>query len=595
MGALRARSLPLGLTALVLALMGLLTLTWLLQNSVATAGPVVIDEPSVVRVTYDTIADIERLSAYDVWELNNTAERYVLVGVGPDELARLQQDGWRVALDANATADLRRMRTRDLFRDGYRTVTELYADLDSLAAAHPSLSEPVVYGESVCLAAGGCVTPGGDALAGYELRALRITNEAIPGSSNIDGETIARGEKPVFFLIANIHAREITTPEIAMRLADWLLAGYGVDADATWLVDHHEIWIVPIVNPDGHWLVELGTLPPYNGEPFSHRKNANRDANGDGYPDCSRWPSSSSGQFGVDLNRNHSYGWGPIGSSAIPCDLTYRGPEKASEPEVSSLEALAAAVLTDQREDGLYDLAPDDTTGVFITLHSYSELVLWPWGGFYLPAPNRDGLKAIGDKLAAFNGYTSCQPTDCLYAASGSSDDWAYGKLGVPAFTFEIGRQFMPDYSIIDDEQWPENKPAFLYAARIARTPYLTVLGPDSSEGTVDVDGGMATVQVTLDDRATGGNTVAAGEFTVAQPFWDPDHVAYPLEAADGVYDAETEVATGTLDISAWPDGRYLVYFRGQDSEGQWGAVSAAFVTVGPETYMLYLPQVVTP
>jgi hypothetical protein len=153
----------------------------------------------------------------------------------------------------------------------------------------------------------------------------------------------------------------------------------------------------------------------------------------------------------------------------------------------------------------------------------------------------------------------------------------------------------MPNYSIIDDEQWPENKPAFLYAARIARTPYLTVLGPDSAEGVAVADGDMATMQVTLDDMATGGNPIAAGEFSVDRPFWDPDHVAYPLEATDGTFDSETEVATGTLDIAGWPDGRYLVYFRGQDSEGQWGAVSAAFLTVGPEMYTLYLPQVVTP
>ena len=57
-----------------------------------------------------------------------------------------------------------------------------------------------------------------------------------------------------------------------MRMLDWLVDGYGVDADATWIVDHHEVWIIPSLNPDGHWIVELGTQPPYNGNPFYQRK-----------------------------------------------------------------------------------------------------------------------------------------------------------------------------------------------------------------------------------------------------------------------------------------------------------------------------------
>jgi len=156
---------------------------------------------------------------------------------------------------------------------------------------------------------------GGETLPGFPLLAMRVTNENRPGSSIINGENIAMGSKPVFFLMANIHAREITTPEIAMRFLEQLLDGYGNDPDVTWLVDHHEIWIVPTVNPDGHWLVELGETPAYDGPPFYQRKNANNDADNDGMPDCSAWPPGEAAQPGIDLNRNHSFEWDQGGTS----------------------------------------------------------------------------------------------------------------------------------------------------------------------------------------------------------------------------------------------------------------------------------------
>jgi carboxypeptidase T len=66
-----------------------------------------------------------------------------------------------------------------------------------------------------------------------------LTNQAITGT------------KPIFFLMAAIHAREYTTAESAMRFAEQLVRGYGRDPDATWLLDYTEIHVVPQANPDG--------------------------------------------------------------------------------------------------------------------------------------------------------------------------------------------------------------------------------------------------------------------------------------------------------------------------------------------------------
>lgn len=577
----------------ILALFAVLSVVWVAEARPFDQAPPSDPDTAVYRVYFDDVRDLESLAAFDIWTVSQTDDRYAVVAMNASERDALDAAGWRIDYDQPLTDAAHAPRLRDLFFGEYRTVDELYADLDALNAAYPDISEIVTYGESECLAAGGCITPGGDELPGFPLRAIRITNEAIPGYSNLD-QGVERGEKPVLFMIAAIHSREITTPELAMRFAGWLLEGYGQDPNATWLVDWHEVWIVPTANPDGHWLVELGTQPPYNRTPLSHRKNANMDADGDGELDCIFWPSSSAAQFGIDLNRNHSFGWGPPGSSTVPCDLTYRGLAPGSEREVAGLETLVSALIPDQRGEGLTEAAPDDTTGIFITVHSYSELVLWPWGGFYQPAPNRDGLKAIGDKLASFNGYWSCQPTECLYAANGASDDWAYGALGIPAFTFEVGTEFMPPYYEIDAYQWPENKPAWVYAARIARTPYLTVLGPDSQEATVVSE--TQTASVILDDSDTGNNTIAGAEYSIGKPFWDPAHVAKPLTAVDGAFDSPTETASASLDVSGVADGRHLVYFRGRDSEGNWGAVTAAFLEVGREVIRpAYLPYLSAP
>lgn len=532
----------------------------------------------VVRVYYDEISELTELRAFDVWEYNNLQEKYVLAAVDITGYQTLIDQGWTVAFDPAASQRLLPSNIRgNGFLDDYRTVAQLYTDLQILNDLNPTLSEVVDYGQSYCLSSGGCTTPGGDFSAGYPLRAIRITNEEVPGSSQLDGGTIVQGNKPVFFLMANIHSREITTPELAMRLVEHLLEGYAIDADVSWLVDHHEVWIVPTANPDGHWLVELGATKENGGLPFSQRKNANNDSDDDSVTDCQVWPPAAFEQFGIDLNRNHSFGWGTLGSSDYPCDMTFRGPSAASEIEVVALEALVKSLIPDQRLPHINAPAPLNTTGLFITLHSFSNLVLWPWGNIEVPAPNKVGLKAIGDKLATFNGYLSCQPSACLYLTSGSSDDWAYGELGVPAFTFEIGDQFMPPYSEIDNDQWPRNGPAFVYGAKLARAPYQLIHGPDVTDLQIVEKGPELTIEARINDQFNGNNKITAAVYSIDVPPWDSKAELMPLAAADGTWNSANEMAAGTIDLSGLSPGRHTLFVQGQDISGNWGVVTAEF------------------
>jgi len=140
----------------------------------------------------------------------------------------------------------------------------------------------------------------------------------------------ANPNKTKILYVANQHAREIITTDIALEWANWLIDGYrSGDQNATWIVNNREVWIVPMVNPDGHVIVE--TAYPL------HRKNA-------------RWyweydQNSSPPYRGVDLNRNYDWKWGTIDNSSNshdPNNRTYIGPFSSSEPEVRAISDFVA-------------------------------------------------------------------------------------------------------------------------------------------------------------------------------------------------------------------------------------------------------------
>jgi hypothetical protein len=367
-------------------------------------------------------------------------------------------------------------------------------------------------------------------------------------------------DKPVFFLMGNIHGRELITNELAMVFLEYLLTRYGVDADVTWLLDHHHIAVLVSANPDGHVKNELG-------QPWAYwRKNTHPYGTG-----CS--------QYGVDLNRNSGYRWG--GASDDPCHILYQGPEAVSEPETQAVQALMRRLFPDRRPDDATTPAPDDTMGVFITLHSYSDLVLWPWGHTYTPAPNDDQLAMLGTKLATYNDYDPKQASD-LYPATGTTDDWAYGELGIASYTFEIGDTFYPSCERYDALIQP-NLDALLYAAKVARTPYITAIGPDTLDVTakkqvVDV-GEPLTITARIDDFNNVGSLIIAAEAYVGIPSWE-DGPAYAMLPVDGSFNTSEELTWISVLPTVTVTRETLVYVRGRDQEGIWGPPTAAYVEI---------------
>ncbi len=234
----------------------------------------------------------------------------------------------------------------------------------------------------------------GSTLEARTIHGLRITSDLI-------------ADKPGVVYFGAEHAREWITPTAPLYLATYLLENYGTDATVTDLVDNIEFFLIPVFNVDGYiytWTMER-----------MWRKN--RRDNGDG-------------SYGVDINRNWGEGWGlDIGSSGNPSYSTYRGTAPFSEPETQVMRDFFYA-HPNVRAD--HDI------------HSYGQLLLWPYG--YKPDPPADweAYADIGSTMQSLiygvHGltYTGGSCYTAIYPVSGGSIDWTYAALDLLSFSLEL-------------------------------------------------------------------------------------------------------------------------------------------------------------
>ncbi|MGD9030463.1 MAG: M14 family zinc carboxypeptidase [Anaerolineae bacterium] len=521
----------------------------------------------------------------DIWE-THPEEGYVVAALAAGQEEWLSSLGYRLEVDARRTRALGAEIALDprfyYFDEQHPNQNGRYVVdfLQEVNARYPELTELVDIGDAWMA--------GQEGEPDRDIWVLRVTNEQ-PFHGDFR-------DRPAFFLAATMHAREVVASELAIRYVRYLTSGYqgeggyGVDADVTWLVDHHVAYVLVMQNPDGHVENQRDTGN-------NRRKNMDR---GDG--GC-----TVSGNWGVDLNRNHSFLWGCCGgSSSDPCDRTYRGPSPGSEPETEAFESYFATVMQDQNgpngDDEIAPRSPITTTGVFISLHSYGDLVLWPWSfEGYGRAPNEAELRTIGRKFALYSGYSPAGGIG--YEADGTIDDWTYGKFGIASYTFEVGPQegdcrgFFPPYECIDGYDgrafWDETKQAFLYAHRIARTPYLRAYGPDTQSVTFLETGasGAAVGQITAaiaDQRCCGDTPQPVGGAEYFLDALGEDGTGVPMSPLDGGWGDLSETAVALVDTSGLTSGQHYVMVHGQNEDGLWGPFSAAFFL--PAGHRLYLP-----
>lgn len=458
----------------------------------------------------------------------------------------------------------------------YRTVEATFEDLSRLAIDNPELASWVDIGDSYDK-----VTPGG--AEGYDIHALRLTNEATdrPGF-----------DKPVLYMQGSIHAREYVTAEIVTRFAEEIVSGYGTRADTTWLLDNTEIHIVPILNPDGRKFAEQG---------YSWRKNTNPN------PPPGEEPAPFP-DYGVDLNRNYDAAWGevPNGSSGDPASLVYRGSAPFSEPESQAARDYLLGIFPDQKPEDPDAPAPEDASGVYLDVHSYGNLILYPQSVTGEAAPNVEDLRTLGQKFGYFTGRDgqayNVQSSEELYPTDGTTDAWVYDTLGVAAYTFELGTEFFQEPEYFEDVIVPEVTPALAYAAKASIAPYQTSAGPDSTGVGVYKPTVFAGQTITLTARADATRyddglgefdepdaepselppfePVGGARYSIDSPSWVEGTETFKMAAADGAFDETVERLRATVDTTGLEPGRHTLFVESRAEDGTYGVPTAVFFDV---------------
>jgi carboxypeptidase T len=313
----------------------------------------------------------------------------------------------------------------------YHNYAEMNAELDALEASNPQLVHSFSIGKST---------------EGRYIRGIRLNPAAKDG--------LSPSGLPGMVLMGAHHAREHLSVELPILMAKYLVEHYNSgDATIKNLLDHRDIFIIPMINVDGaEFDIASGTYQMW-------RKNRSN-------------PTASCP--GVDLNRNYGYKWGSGGASSDPCSEIYMGPKAFSEPETVAVKNFV---------EGHSNLK------VLLTLHTYSELVLYPWGYSYDPiakTADHDAFKKMADTIAGWNGYTAEQSSE-LYITSGDTTDWAYGTLGIFAFTFELspkdqwgGGGFYPGAGMINTAFQANLRP-MLYLMDLADNPHRAVTNPETT------------------------------------------------------------------------------------------------------------------
>uniref|UniRef100_A0A8C9NHZ4 Carboxypeptidase B2 n=1 Tax=Serinus canaria TaxID=9135 RepID=A0A8C9NHZ4_SERCA len=182
------------------------------------------------------------------------------------------------------------------------------------------------------------------------------------------------------------------------------------DRTMTTLLEHFDFYVMPVINVDGYEYT------------WSHPSNRlwRKSRSSHGNSKC----------IGTDMNRNFDAHWCGPGASHFECQEIYCGPYPESEPEVKAV----ARFVRDHK----------DIIKAYITMHSYSQLVLFPYSYTMNKSKDHEELESLAQKAAkaikrtTWKTYRPGAGAQTIYLAPGGSDDWAY-DLGIKySFTFEL-------------------------------------------------------------------------------------------------------------------------------------------------------------
>ncbi|MBU6412689.1 MAG: hypothetical protein KGS45_04390 [Planctomycetes bacterium] len=334
----------------------------------------------------------------------------------------------------------RRNMQRDLnWFNNYRTLAEINAKLDADVAQWPTLASTFTVGTS---------------LEGRVTRGILISAPDQPGNP--------RANRPQVIIHGGQHAREWISPMTTMWVAEQMLEQYALGGRAAAALNRVDLMVIPVMNPDGY------SFTWTNNRLWRKNRRAN-----------------SNGTFGVDLNRNWGYQWGGEGASTDPGNDTYRGPSAFSEPETQYMRDFITA---NTRLKGHIDF------------HSYSQLILSPWGYTATLPPDAATFDALNARMVAsiraVHGltYTAGPIYTTIYPASGGSGDWTYGVRNILGYGWELRDTGQFGFELPADQIVPtgqENFPAVLDMMEWVGSPVNIAV---TQQPTTVISGSTATV-----------------------------------------------------------------------------------------------------
>ncbi len=280
-------------------------------------------------------------------------------GIVAEEVLPRLQARWPVRIVADDVRDLLPSLSKP-DRGQYHNHAELTADLQALAAAYPSLCRLHNLGQSV---------------QGRAIWALQITD-------NPDVEEF----EPAVRLIGAHHGNETISVEVPLGIAHYLLENYAAVPSVAELVNERDIWIIPMMNPDG---VQAGT-----------RYNAN----------------------GVDLNRNYGY---------MRDDNSVSG--AYSQPETRAIR----------------DNSFTRQFCISLSYHSGALYVNYLWNYTPVVTPDNAYIVQLSQAYDSYVNYGITEGYD-WYQTKGDCNDWSYGTYGGMDWTIEVSNSYEPPESQID-------------------------------------------------------------------------------------------------------------------------------------------------
>ncbi|XP_026094119.1 carboxypeptidase A2-like [Carassius auratus] len=219
-------------------------------------------------------------------------------------------------------------------------------------------------------------------------------------------------KKPAIWIDAGIHAREWISHATAVWLANRIATDFEKNrALVPSILGHVDIYLMIVANPDGYVFTHHSPNTHYR----LWRKSRSVTSN----PKCP----------GVDLNRNWDAHFGGPGASDDPCAEDYRGPSVQSEIEVKNIADF---------------IMSHGNFKSFMTLHSYKQLLMYPYGYSGTDAPDKPELHDVATQaskaLNSWHGtvYKVGSIFHTIEPASGASADWAYLRGIKYSFAFEL-------------------------------------------------------------------------------------------------------------------------------------------------------------